>query len=73
MMAASAALYGFADANEQAAADAANAQFGIWISMAVQLAVGVADWVRNNGKPGTTAVVKTDVKTETSTPTTPET
>lgn len=46
-----AALMGQATGTEAEAAQAATTQFSVWIAMAVQIGVGIADWVKNNNKP----------------------
>lgn len=50
MGAAQAAIMGFATPDETAMAQAAQAQFSIWISMAVQVGIGIVDWIKNNNK-----------------------
>ena len=56
MGAAQAALMGFASPDEAAMVQANQAQFSIWIGMAVQLGLGILDWIKNSGKQ--TEVVK---------------
>jgi len=64
MGAAVAALYGVATPDEATAAQASQTQFGLWIAMAIQLAIGVADWIKNNGKQVPAAVAETEIRTK---------
>lgn len=50
MGAVQAALMGFASPDEASMVQATQAQFSVWIGMAIQVGIGVLDWVKNNNK-----------------------
>lgn len=56
-------LMSLATPGEAEAAQQATSQFSIWIGMAVQMIIGVADWIKNNNKqnPPSPVIVQSTV------------